>query len=259
MPRTSLQTISWGDPQHQQFDHIFDVAAKAGYEGVEIGFRRLGQVSANEARSLLEKHQLELSACHVGGNLADLSQAANEREALDTILSYLATLNCQNLIYSGLNVQSDSELAQGIEQLRAIASGCTDQGITLLYHNHDWEFRNNRHIWNQLQKAEIDGLGYAPDLGWAVKGGQDMGSLLIEIGAAIRVLHFKDFISWADGQNTCHLGEGVVDFTAAWDWLKRTDVDDIWLTAEQDNAEDNEVACQVNRAYMATNLALKEI
>ena len=255
MFKTSLQTITWGDPQHHLFDHIFNLAATAGYSGVEIGFRRLGQISIDEARGLFNKHQLQLSACHVGGNLADLTQAANEREALHTVLSYLTALKSQYLIYSGLNVETDDELANEIERLRDIAKGCAESNITLLYHNHDWEFRQGRRIWNQLQDASIDGLGYAPDLGWAVKGGQDMAALLNEIGTATKVLHIKDFVSWEDGQNTCHLGDGVVDFTPAWKWLSQQNNSNIWVTAEQDNAKDNDLACRVNGDYLSAQLA----
>lgn len=255
MAKTSLQTITWGDPQHHLFDHIFSLATETGYQGVEVGFRRLGQISLDEARALFDKHQIELSACHVGGNLADLTQAANEREALDTVLSYLNGLNSQYLIYSGLNVQDDNALTSELTRLRSIAEGCAEQGITLLYHNHDWEFRNERRIWNLLQDAQIDGLGYAPDLGWAVKGGQGMADLLDEIGTLSKVLHFKDFVSWEDGQNTCHLGDGVVDFSPAWRWLSQHKEHDIWITAEQDNADDNDLACRVNSAYLAEQIA----
>jgi sugar phosphate isomerase/epimerase len=97
MMKTSLQTITWGDPQHHLFDHIFGIAA---------------------------------------------------------------------------------ELSVELEKLRAIALGCAEHDIKLLYHNHDWEFRGNRRIWDRLQSAEIEGLGYALDLGWAIKGGQDMAAQL---------------------------------------------------------------------------------
>lgn len=254
MLKTSLQTITWGDPQHHLFDHIFRVASEAGFDGVEIGFRRLGQASIDETRQLLEKHGLALSACHVGGNLVDIAQAADERSALERVLEYLRELDAGYLIYSGLNVDSDEELDTELAQLRHLANGCADQGVTLLYHNHDWEFRGNRRIWNRLRDTRIDTLGYAPDLGWAVKGGQDMSQLLDEIGSGIKVLHFKDFLSWADGQDTCPLGTGIVDFAPAWHWLTDRLESGIWITAEQDNAEDNEAACKANGAYLAAQL-----
>lgn len=258
MFRPALQTITWGDPQHHLFDHIFARAAEVGFEGVEIGFRRLGQVSIEEARDLLSRHGLRLSASHVGGNLADLAQAADEREGLDKVLSCLNALDSRYLIYSGLNVDNDTALDAEIERLRAMAAHCADTGVTLLYHNHDWEFRNARHIWRRLQAARIDPLGFAPDLGWAVKGGHAMADLLDEIGDAVHVLHFKDFITWEDGQNTCHLGRGVVDFAPAWDWLSAQQGRDIWVTAEQDNAEDNDRACAVNAAWLKARLSRLE-
>ena len=254
MLKTSLQTIAWGDPQHHQFDHIFSTAALSGFEGVEIGFRRLGKVSLDQVRLLLDKHQIALSATHIGGNLSDLTQAKNERDALDIVLSYVTALDSKYLIYSGLNVQDEGALAGEIERIRTLSARCADRDLTLLYHNHDWEFRNDRRILNKLQDAEIAGLGFAPDLGWAIKGGQDTAALLDEIGAATKVLHIKDFVSWEDGQNTCHLGDGVVDFLPAWAWLSRQKTSQIWITAEQDNAKDNDLACKVNGAYLANQI-----
>lgn len=255
MFRPALQTITWGDPQHHLFDHIFGRAAQAGFVGVEIGFRRLGQVSIDAAGDLLSRHGLRLSASHVGGNLADLAQAADERAGLDKVLSYLGALDARYLIYSGLNVDTDTALNAEIERLRAMATQCARRGVTLLYHNHDWEFRDGRHIWQRLRTAQIDALGFAPDLGWAVKGGYGMADLLDEIGDAVHVLHFKDFITWENGQNTCHLGDGVVEFAPAWEWLAAQRGRDIWVTAEQDNAEDNDRACQANGDWLHDHLA----
>ena len=255
MFKKSLQTITWGDPQHHLFDSIFGLASGAGFEGVEIGFRRLSQVSIEDASALLNKHDLKLSACHVGGNLSDLVQAANERSAFEIVLDYLVKLNCEYLIYSGLNAENDKDLDAEIDRIRSLAAGCADRGVMLLYHNHDWEFRDGRHIWNRLQAAAIEHLGFAPDLGWAVKGGHEMPALLEQIGSAVRVIHFKDFGSWEDGQDTVHLGTGVVDFTPAWQWLAGQRHRDIWLTAEQDHAEDNDAACRTNGAYLAGHIA----
>ncbi|NNE80555.1 MAG: sugar phosphate isomerase/epimerase [Silicimonas sp.] len=253
MFRKSLQTITWGDPQHHLFDHIFTVARNAGYDAVEIGFRRLGQVEVAKAARLLDKHELQLSACHIGGNLADIAQAADERTSLERVLGYLKGLGSRYLIYSGLNIDA-SALDKEITHLAEISARCADRGITLLYHNHDWEFRDDRRIWRRLLDARIDTLGFAPDLGWAVKGGHGMQALLDEVGSNVRVLHFKDFITWEDGQNTCHLGTGVVDFAPAWAWLAEQAGADIWLTAEQDNAPDNDRACAVNGQYLVSHL-----
>ena len=258
MLKTALQTITWGDPQHQKFDEIFARAHAAGFDGVEIGFRRLGQVPVEDAKRLLDKHDLTLSASHAGGNLADLTQAANERAGLDQVLKYLGGIGCNYLIYSGLNQQDDDALEVEIAQLNDFADRAADHGLQLLYHNHDWEFRDDLRIWRRLREANTANLGFAPDLGWVVKGGYDIAPLLDDIGSAAKILHFKDFESWDPGQNTCHLGAGVIDFTPAWDWVAKLKTPSLWLTAEQDNAVDAHVAAEANGTYLAAKVAKLE-
>ena len=72
MHTPTLQTITWGDPQHQRFDQIFEIAAKSGFSALEIGYRRLGQATSGAvsalplvripgaALSLLEHRQITL-------------------------------------------------------------------------------------------------------------------------------------------------------------------------------------------------------
>lgn len=255
MFKTALQTITWGDPQHHLFDTIFAQAKADGFDAVEIGFRRLGQVTPEAARTLLDAHGLTLSASHVGGNLADLAQAEDERSGLSRVLDYLEALDSRYLIYSGLNVSDDEALREELKRIAAFADQCAARGVQLLFHNHDWEYRNGQHIWRRLLGYGIETLGFAPDLGWAVKGGHRMADMLEEIGAQVHVLHFKDFLSWEDGQNTCHLGDGVVDFTPGWKWLATLPDDrNIWITAEQDFAEDNATACTANADYLRRHL-----
>ena len=251
MFKTSLQTITWGDPQHDRFPDIFALAKASGFDGLEIGFRRLRQVSTTDIQRLLDANQMIINASHIGGNLGDLGQAENERADFDAALHILRELGVPYLLYSGLNEQHDDALDAAIEQLNGFADRCADQGMRLLFHNHDWEFHNDQRIWKRLLELRADTLGYALDLGWAVKAGQDLSTVLADLEETVKILHFKDFISAEAGQNTCHLGEGIIDFSAAWQWLQGQGGQDIWLTAEQDNAADADIACAINGAYLA--------
>ena len=254
MYKISLQTITWGDPQHHLFDEIFALANSCGFQGLEIGFRRLSAIGIPELQELLDRNGMIVNASHIGGNLIDVGQAANERAGLKAVLDHLSLLNVPSLIYSGLNEQSDDALNSEIGNLGLIAGQCANMGIDLLYHNHDWEFANGRRIWKRLQEAGIGSLGYALDLGWAAKSGQDLTSILEELGTSVKVLHFKDFKTRDPGDNTCHLGAGIIDFAPVWEWLADRKDQDIWLTAEQDNAEDAGKACAANGDYLKKNL-----
>jgi sugar phosphate isomerase/epimerase len=255
MLKTSLQTITWGDPQHHLFDGIFELAAECGFRGLEIGYRRLSAIDTGDMQALLEKYGLVVNASHIGGNLADLGQADGERDDLDAILIRLYALKIPYLLYSGLNEADDDVLDASIRSLNQAAQQCADRGIMLLYHNHDWEFADRRRIWNRLLQRVDSRIGFAPDLGWMVKAGEDLDTVLQELEGRIRVLHFKDFISREPGQNTCHLGEGIIDFGPAWRWLASRTGQDLWITAEQDNAADADAACVVNGAYLRHQLA----
>ncbi len=255
MFKASLQTITWGDPQHDRFDQIFAQAKSNGFDGLEIGFRRLRQVGHRELQQLLDRHQIQINASHIGGNLGDLGQAENERADFEAALEFLSALGVPYLLYSGLNEPQDAALNVAIDQLNGFAERCAQAGIQLLYHNHDWEFRNSQRIWERVRKNGSDTLGFALDLGWAAKAGEDLTALLDDLADAVKVLHFKDFASSQPGQNTCHLGEGVIDFSAAWNWLDRQGRSHIWLTAEQDNADDADLACTINGAYLSRHIA----
>ncbi len=258
MLKPCLQTITWGDPQHHLFDGIFELAAESGFRGLEIGYRRLSAIDTGDMQALLEKYGLVVNASHIGGNLADLDQAAGERDDLDSILTRLYALKIPYLLYSGLNEADDDVLDASIRALNATASKCADRGIMLLYHNHDWEFADGGRIWNRLLDSADPNIGFAPDLGWMAKAGEDLTTVLNTLDERIRVLHFKDFISRDPGQNTCHLGEGIVDFGPAWAWLARRGDRDLWITAEQDHADNADEACQINGAYLSDQLAALE-
>ena len=45
MFKKAIQTITWGDPQHNLFEHIFENAQKAGFDGLEIGYA-MGETEA---------------------------------------------------------------------------------------------------------------------------------------------------------------------------------------------------------------------
>lgn len=257
MIQTSLQTITWGDPQHHRFSEIFASASANGFASVEIGFRRLSQVTVSEINALLHQHHLMINASHIGGNLGDLGQAEDERADFESALQHLVQLNVPYLLYSGLHEQQDNKLDAAIEQLNEFADRCDNNGIKLLFHNHDWEFHNNQRIWSRLCESRSQSLGFALDLGWACKAGQDVGKLLGQISGDVRILHFKDFLSTEAGQNTSHLGQGIIDFAPAWEWLSKNKDKDLWITAEQDNADDAAIACEVNGRYL--NRQLTEI
>lgn len=232
----ACQTITWGGNQKDMLPQVFPEVRKAGFEAVEIGFRHIRETPPARILEMLEAEGLALAASHVGGNLFDSSQADQERGLLDEAISYLKATDTALLMYSGLRYESDEQLAQGIDMLNRAAEKCVADGITLLYHNHNWEFESGGRVIEALLTNGCDALGFCPDVGWVMKGGEDAVSFLGKIKPKLGAVHFKDFATRDPGCDTVVLGQGVAPLVAAADWLKHN-VSGLYVIAEQDNAD----------------------
>jgi sugar phosphate isomerase/epimerase len=254
--RIGCQTITFGDDQAKRFDEVFRVVASAGYDGVEIGYRRLAGTDFGQLRELLAKHGLELFASHIGGNLEDESQAAGERSLLAAILDDLAALDVDILMYSGLKFEHEEQFERDLSMVFRSARSAADRGVRLLYHNHNWEFRNGARVFRALVERGGPHLGFCPDVGWIFKGGADVIETLESVRERIGVVHFKEFASPGTGKatetvDTVEFGRGVVPLEAAAAWVIRN-VADAWVVAEQDRSEIRpEDAVKANGTYLA--------
>lgn len=234
--RIACQTITWGGEQCSKFPEVFAEAAKAGFSGVEIGFRHIRQTPPVELIGMLKEQGLALVASHVGGNLFDAQQANQERGILDEVIEYLKQTGTGLLMYSGLRYESDEQLAAGIDMLNRAAEKCASSGIKLLYHNHDFEFADGGKAIRGLIEKGSNALGFCPDIGWVMKGGANVIDLLDEIKERIGAVHFKDFATAEHKCDTVILGRGVAPLAETAEWLKGN-MSGLWVIAEQDNTD----------------------
>ena len=139
--------------------------AKAGYAGVEIGFRHIREIAPADLVSMLNAQGLKLVASHLGGNLFDAEQASKERGILDEAIAYLQQTGTNLLMYSGLRYNSDEQLARDLAMLNRGAELCAANGIKLLYHNHNFEFEAGGKVIHALLNDGSDALGLVPGHG----------------------------------------------------------------------------------------------
>ncbi len=96
----------------------------------------------------------------------------------------------------------------------------TDQGLTLAFHNHDWELRRFGEdlALDVLFAAAGEGLGWQADLAWLARGGADVPALLARHGARLRSAHVKDLApeSTAAEEGWADLGYGTLPWA---EWL----------------------------------------
>lgn len=65
--RIGLQTITWGDWQVENMPAVLDAAGECGYDGVEIGFRRLGDTAPRDLRDMRRDAAVDVLGIHAGG------------------------------------------------------------------------------------------------------------------------------------------------------------------------------------------------
>ncbi len=256
--RIGCQTITWGEGQCKRFEEIFRVSARAGYAGLEIGFRHIQGTQPEKLREMMDRWGLELAASHVGGNLQDAGQAEGERQMLDVVLDYLNAVGTGLLMYSGLKFENNEQFNADVGRLRAAAERCQRRGVWLLYHNHDWEFAEGGRIMNALIDECGPELGFCPDIGWVMKGGADVSELLERMGERVGAIHLKDFAGAEPGLDTVMLGEGIAPLTEAAAWVAECRPG-LWLIAEQDTAEVSvQEAIRRNAEYLQRLLSQRE-
>jgi sugar phosphate isomerase/epimerase len=229
--RMACQTITWGDGQNRKFPEIFSAVGDAGFQGVEIGWRHLQGTKPENLKRMLDATGLELAATHIGGNLKDTNQAKGEWAVLDGIIDCLHVTGTKLLMFSGLRYNNPEQFEQDLSLLVQVSSRCTEKGIRLLYHNHDWEFSEGHLIFKRLLR---EGISFCPDLGWICKGNGEIIPVLEQMKTRIGAIHFKDFASLEKKLDPVLLGTGIVPLKECAKWIRKNMDVPAWVIAEQD-------------------------
>lgn len=254
--KVGCQSITFGTPLHQDdIRQVFRTVAEAGYDGIEIGFFRLDPAKTGEYKAMLAEYGLSLAALHVGGNIFDLESQKDQVRNIAVVLDMAKALGAQDIFFSGSktgDVMTSDDFAAQAVKIDDLGKRAAQAGLTLCYHNHDWE------IWNDLLglrtlMAETDPecVKLVLDVGWVTRGGADPVQVIGTYGTRVRHLHFKEFT--ADHSFT-ELGEGIVNFPGVMQAV--SDRDGVWIIAEQDEsrigaAESVRHNCAYIRSLMA--------
>lgn len=230
------QSITFGTPLHQEnIEEVFSAVSKAGYDGIEVGFFRLEPEKVEEYKGLLAKYSLKLAAIHVGGNIFDLESQKDQVRNISVVLSMANDLGAKDIFFSGSKTgdsMTREDFATQAVKINELGLRAKEAGLTLCYHNHDWE------IWNDLlglrtlmEETSPDAVKLVLDVGWVTRGGGDPVAVIKTYGDRVKNLHFKEFT--ADNSFT-ELGQGIVNFPGVVEAVK--DRKNMWIIAEQDES-----------------------
>lgn len=243
----AIQLYSLRDDAANDLAGTLKAVKEYGYDGVELaGF--YGK-TPEEFASLVKEAGLVAISAHI--SLYDLRADANK------LISDYKTLGCKHLVVPGLAAE-DRPGCEGWEKVKAdldkFGEMIREAGMTLSYHNHDFEFtklENGEYGFDDLyMNTNPENLKMQQDSCWVAVAGESPVAYLEKYANRCPLLHLKDFVG-SKSENMYALigideskkeangafefrpvGYGVQNFEAIIEAANRCGVE--WLIVEQD-------------------------
>ena len=186
----AVQVYSVRDFAEQDMRGTLQKIKDMGYAGVE--FAGLYGNSAEDVKAMCDEIGLVPISAHVA--LADM------RKDCDKVIKDYSTIGCKYIVVPYLN-PADRPGAEGWEQtiadIREIGKKAHENGLTLLYHNHDFEFVtiDGKYALDILYDTiPADYLQTEIDTCWVNVGGENPAEYVKKYAGRAPVVHLKDFV-----------------------------------------------------------------
>lgn len=186
----AVQVYSVRDDAQADFAGTMKKIKAMGYDGVELA-GMYGQ-SAQQIRAILDQLGLVCISAHV-----PYQEMTTD---IDRVVSDYKTMGCEYIAipYLGEGERpGDAAFAGVIENIRIFGAKCKAAGITLLYHNHDFEFirlPNGEYGLDDLYtQVSADLLQTEIDTCWVKVAGEDPAQYIRKYAGRCPVVHLKDF------------------------------------------------------------------
>lgn len=262
--RVACQTYTWemlGPRWTGDADDIVAAIAAAGYAGIEITDTMIGGYAGRPVpfADALASRGLELVA-FACGSASGFTEPDLRRDDLATVartLDFVAafpgavlSLGSATIVSAG---DTDSKFAAAAEFYNAAGELGRQAGVAVAFHpsSHHNTLLSTRADYDRIMAlTDSDLIGWIPDTGHIIRGGQDILDTLETYRDRIRYLHLKDVDAagiWRP------LGEGICDTGAVIDIVARAPHFNGWLVVEEESeaaAADPAAAVARNRETM---------
>lgn len=186
--KLGLQLYSVRDYMEKDMEATLKAVSEMGYECVE--FAGYFGKSAEEVRALCDKYNLEIISVHQG--LADITEKPEET------IKYVKTLGIKYYTIPWVGKETwENEYDKMIADIKKAGKLLKENGIQLLYHNHDFELevkRGDKFVLDSIY-SDVDHDILCPELDmcWVNYAGCDPIEYVKKYGDIEELLHMKDF------------------------------------------------------------------
>lgn len=185
----AIQLWSLRDAINEDVPGTLAAVAAMGYQGIE--FAGLANTPATDWVKMLDDNGLSVAGAHVGLN------ALNDENLQQTLDSY-AAVGCKRLVVPSLDLSFRKSLdgyRRACSKLNLLADKLADQGFTLGYHNHAFEYElvENRVPYNVMVECLVSDVFLQFDMGWVYYGGADGVRYVRDNPGREKTVHLKAF------------------------------------------------------------------
>ncbi len=218
--------------------------AEAGYRSIELA--GLPAVEPGDLTRLLAEAGLTAVSSHEGIDQLRADAAA--------VADRVSAIGCPRVVVPWMppdDRRTLDDVRRFAAELGHIAETLGARGITLGYHNHDFEFAplEGSTAWDVLLAELPAGIELEVDVYWVSVGGCDPVSAIRAGGDRVRMLHMKDRAPGVEPHDA-PAGSGVLDFPAIVAAARDAGVD--WYIAEQDQPADELADIASAARYLAS-------
>jgi inosose dehydratase len=262
--QAGCQTFTWemlGDAWTGDADDLLRAVAEAGYVGIEITDTMIGTYAGRpEAfRTALAAHGLTLVAFACGSSSGFTEKAAitTDLAMIDRALLFTAAFPGAHFSLGSATVMSAGERAAKFEVAAHIYNEAGRHGAALgvpvAFHpsSHHNTLLFDRADYDRIMAlTDPDLIGWVPDTGHILRGGQDVAETMQRHLERIRYVHLKDVD--AAGQWRM-LGDGVCDVGKVIEVACQAPNFNGWLVLEEESAQaaqDPGAAVKLNRTKL---------
>lgn len=258
--RIGCQTFTWemlGDDWKGDARDLVRAISAAGYEGIEITDTMIGDFASRPAdfARLLKDEGLSLVSFAFGSSSGFTlrEKIADDLDAGRRWIEFAARF--PGALVSMGSATDVAGRPRG--EMFQVAAECYNRtweigkaaGVAVAVHpsSHEGTLLFTRQDYDEIFELLEPGVGWVPDTGHILRGGQTMSSTLAAFHERIRYLHLKDVAS--DG-SWAMLGAGTCDVPAVIDAARSAPGFNGWIVVEEESdqaAQDPARAVMVNR------------
>ena len=218
--KIGCETYTWQMPGEQykgKLEHIMEITAKAGFQGIEPETSFLQHLSDPKLmQEALQQYNQELAVLAYVEDWQMPQETEQERARADQWIEYLQHFPDTLFLLVQMPGQDRSNLQERQQNLlkcvNQIARRAADQGIECSYHPNSPEgsvYRTEEDYKILLNGLDASVIKYTPDVGHIAKGGMDPLAIIRQYRKLVNCVHYKDMY---DNGEWAQMGKGDIDF-----------------------------------------------